>query len=204
MPLDAMVTAVVETAINQLVRQDRDSQQRLHRLRGKIIRVKLNEISKQLVFVFSQQVDVLAQFEGEADCELAVSLAALPELRDKANLTRLIKEDKLVLDGDIELAQQFSGLLGGLKPDVAEMLSRYTGDVVAHSVVTGARHGVETLKSLASRQQRWAAEVVTEEWRLAPGPLEVAHFADQVDDVVSHLSRLEARFGKLADKVSAK
>ncbi len=193
MPLDPLVTAVVETSLNTLLKQDSESQRRLARLKGKVLRVRLTDINKQLVFVFSQQIDVLAAFEGDADCELALAISVAPQLKDKANLTSLIKQDKLHLEGDIDVAQQFSNLLNGLNPDIAEWLSHYTGDVVAHTLVRGAQQGLAFLKQMTERNQRYVGELVVEEWRLAPGALEVAYFADQVDEVQSQASRLQAR-----------
>ncbi|CZF84880.1 SCP-2 sterol transfer family protein [Grimontia celer] len=202
MPLDPLVTAVVETSLNTLLKQDVESQRRLARLKGKVLRVRLTDISKQLVFVFSQQIDVLADFEGDADCDLALTISVAPQLKDKANLTKLIKEDKLHLDGDIDVAQQFSNLLNGLNPDIAEWLSHYTGDVVAHTLVRGAQQGLAFLKQMTERNQRYVGELVVEEWRLAPGALEVAYFADQVDDVQSQASRLSARLEAFEKKLA--
>ena len=202
MPLDPLVTAVVETSLNTLLKQDVESQRRLARLKGKVLRVHLTDINKQLVFVFSQQVDVLADFEGDADCDLALAISVAPHLKDKANLTKLIKEDKLHLDGDIDIAQQFSNLLNGLNPDIAEWLSHYTGDVVAHTLVRGAQEGLAFLKQMTERNQRYVGELVVEEWRLAPGALDVAYFADQVDDVQSQASRLSARLEAFEKKLA--
>ncbi|WP_281545951.1 SCP2 domain-containing protein [Grimontia sp. SpTr1] len=202
MPLDPLVTAVVETSLNTLLKQDVESQRRLARLKGKVLRVRLTDINKQLVFVFSQQIDVLADFEGDADCDLALAISVAPQLKDKANLTKLIKEDKLHLDGDIDVAQQFSNLLNGLNPDIAEWLSHYTGDVVAHTLVRGAQQGLALLKQMTERNQRYVGELVVEEWRLAPGALEVAYFADQVDDVQSQASRLSARLEAFEKKLA--
>lgn len=202
MPLDPFVTAVVETSLNTLLKQDAESQKRLARLKGNVLRVRLTDINKQLVFVFSQQIDVLADFEGEADCDLALAISVAPLLKDKANLTRLIKQDKLHLEGDIDVAQQFSSLLNGLNPDIAEWLSHYTGDVVAHTLVRGAQQGLAFLKQMTGRNQRYVGELVVEEWRLAPGALEVAYFADQVDDVQSQASRLSARLDAIEKKLA--
>lgn len=203
MPFDAFVTATVETALNNLISNDPDSQRRLARLKGKVIRVRLNEISKQLVFVFSQQVDVLADFDGEPDCHLSVNLVSLPKLKEKANITRLIKDDQLILEGDIELAQQFSNLLSGLNIDIAEKLSRYTGDVIAHTLVSHTQSTLSAIKSIAERKQKYAGELLIEEWRVAPGSLEIAHFADQVDDVRSQAARVESRINNLIQKAES-
>ncbi|OLQ81034.1 hypothetical protein BIT28_05535 [Photobacterium proteolyticum] len=197
MPFDAFVTGAVETSLNTLLKDDAESQRRLGRLRGKVISVTINEFGKKLIFIFSQQIDVLAVYEGEVDCELALNLTVLPELRQQANLTQLIKADKLALEGDIQLAQQFSALLSGLKPDVEEKLSQYTGDIVAHTLVSGLKTGAQRIRQEAKRRQRDLAEVITEEWKLAPQALEIAHFADQVDDLKSDVARFEARLDQL-------
>ncbi|HIF9063330.1 TPA: ubiquinone biosynthesis accessory factor UbiJ [Photobacterium damselae] len=199
MPIDVFVTGTVETALNQLLKEDADSGRRLNRLRGKVISVTFNELNKTLFFVFSQQIDVLAAFEGEVDCQLALNLAVLPQLRQSSQLTQLIKADKLMLSGDIQLAQQFATLLGGLKPDVEEKLSHYTGDIVAHTLVSSVKGGAELVKRILTRRQQQLAETLTEEWKVVPSPLEIAYFADQVDDVKSATARLEARLNRLLE-----
>ncbi|PHZ59595.1 hypothetical protein CRG86_021565 [Photobacterium leiognathi] len=200
MPIDAFVTGAVETALNQLIKDDADSQRRLTRLRGKVISVKLNEFNKTMYFVFSHQVDVLVGFEGEVDCQLALNLSVLPELRQQANLTQLIKADKLALDGDLQLAQHFSSLLSGLKPDFEDKLSEYTGDVVAHTLVSSVKSGSRFIRQGIKNRQRDLAEVITEEWRLLPQPLEMMHFCDQVDDLKSDVARFEARLNQLLER----
>lgn len=194
MPLDPLVTAVVETSLNTLLRQDEQSQARLIRLKGKVLRVRFTDINKQLVFVFDKQISVLSAYEAEPDTELTLALMVLPKLKNKANLTALIKQEQLSLHGDLDLAQHFSQLLGNLNPNIAEWLSHYTGDVIAHTLVTGAKFGIAKLKSIGESQQRYVAELLVEEWRLTPGELEIAYFADRVDEVQSQVARLEARF----------
>ena len=147
MPFDPLVTAVVETSLNKLIQDNPELVRRLSRLKGQVIQVHLKELDKALTFVFSQQIDVLADYEADPDCYLALNLSVLPELRDQANITDLIKQDKLELRGDIQLAQTFAQLMKDCKPDIEEWLSRLTGDVVAHSVVQSARDLTGFIKS---------------------------------------------------------
>lgn len=200
MPFDPLVTAVVETTLNTLIKDDPELGRRLARLKGQVIQVHLKEINKTLTFVFSQQIDVLANYEGEPDCYLSLNLAVLPELRDQSNITKLIKQDKLVLEGDIQLAQKFSKLMTDCKPDIEEWLSRVTGDVVAHTVIKGAENFGQFVKAQASKHQNHLAQVIIEEWKVAPAPLEVAHFCDQVDELKSHAARVEAKLNQLLER----
>ncbi|HAS6348981.1 SCP2 domain-containing protein [Vibrio sp. IRLE0018] len=200
MPFEPLITAVIETSLNVLVKDNPDLEKRLLRLKGQVIQVHLQELNKTLTFIFSQQIDVLANYEGQPDCYLSLKLAVLPELREQANITKLIKQDKLILEGDIQLAQKFAQLITDAKPDVEEWVSRVTGDVVAHSLAQGVKNVGGFVGRQAKKQQYHLAQVITEEWRLAPGPLEVAYFCDQVDEVKSELARLEARLQKLLEK----
>ncbi|EOU2464625.1 SCP2 domain-containing protein [Vibrio navarrensis] len=200
MPFAPLITAAIETTLNVLFKDNPDLQRRLLRLKGQVIQIHLKELNQTLTFVFSQQIDVLADYEGQSDCYLSLNLSVLPQLREQANITRLIKQDQLVLDGDIQLAQKFAQLMTDAKPDVEEWLSRVTGDVVAHSAVQGARNVGEFLRAQAKKHQNHLGQVLTEEWRVAPGPLEVAHFCDQVDDLQSATAQLEARLTRLLEK----
>ncbi|WP_391088667.1 SCP2 sterol-binding domain-containing protein [Vibrio sp. NH-UV-68] len=200
MPFEPLVTAVIETTLNTLINDDPELGRRLARLKGQVIQVHLKEVNKTLTFIFSQQIDVLAHYEGQPDCYLSLNLSVLLELRDQSNITKLIKQDKLVLEGDIQLAQKFSQLMTDCKPDIEEWLSRVTGDVVAHTVVQGVTNLGHLVKAQASKHQHHLAQVFTEEWRIAPPPLEVAHFCDQVDEVKSQAARIEAKLNQLLER----
>ncbi|WP_373949331.1 SCP2 domain-containing protein [Vibrio pomeroyi] len=201
MPFDPLVTAVIETSLNTFVNDDPALVRRLSRLKGQIIQVNLKELNKTLTFVFSQQIDVLSEYEGQPDCYLSLNLSVLPELREQSNITKLIKQDKLILEGDIQLAQKFAQLMTDCKPDLEEWLSRVTGDVVAHTLVQGVKNVGGLVAKQATKHQNHLAQVLTEEWKIAPAPLEVAHFCDQVDDVKSSAARLEAKLNALLEKV---
>ena len=201
MPFEAFVTAAVESSINILVKDDPELVRRLSRIKGQVIQVHLRELNKTLTFVFSQKIDVLAAYEGKPDCYLSLNISSLSELREQSNITKLIKQDKLTLEGDIHLAQKFSQLLSDCKPDIEEWLSRVTGDIFAHSLVQGASGLGEFVKRRAEKHSNHLAQVITEEWKLAPAPLEIAHFCDQVDDVASWTARVEAKLNKLMDRV---
>ncbi|MGL6260546.1 ubiquinone biosynthesis accessory factor UbiJ [Vibrio sp. WXL103] len=199
MPFMPLVTAGIETALNLCIRESDEAKARLSRLRGQVIRVKLQELNHALTFIFTQQIDVLSEYEGIPDCDLKLSLMVLPELKDRSNITRLIKQGKLELEGDIQLAQSLAKLLDEAKPDLEEWLAKLTGDAVAHSAVYGIKQAGQLVNSQLKRHQSHLAQVLTEEWRIAPAPLEVAHFCDQVDDVQSQARRLEARLKALQE-----
>ena len=201
MPFKPLVTAAIEGALNRFLWRENALKPARQRLNGKVLRVALNEFSSPLVLVFSdRQVDVLGAWEGDADCTVATRASVLPRLRDRQQLTSLIRSGDLEVQGDIQVVQNFVALADLAEFDLAELLAPYTGDVAAEGVSKLLRGGASFLRRGVQRQQRYVAEALTEEWRMAPGSLEVAWFAEEtaavardVDALVKRLEKLEAK-----------
>lgn len=201
MPFKPLVTAGLETALNTFLWRDRALKPARQRLLGKVLRVELQELSEPVVLVFSErQVDVLGAWEGEADCTVITRLSVLPQLRNRQQLTALIRSGDLEVQGDLQVVQNTVTLCDLAEFDPAELLAPYTGDVVAEGFSKVLRGGARFLLHGAQRQQRYVAEAITEEWRLAPGPLELAWFAEETAAVERALTAMEKRLETLEGK----
>ena len=198
MPIDTFAVGVIETGFNKLLKESVETPRLMTKLKGKILAVTLVELEKQLFFVFSHQVDILTNFEGEPDCRLTLNLSILPELRDKNNITQLIQQGRLVLDGDLQTAQDFSLLLSMIKPDMEELLSRYTGDIIAHKLVRGAKQSKRFIENQHQMRVAKLARVVTDEWQLAPSKLEALPHFDKIEDITSAVADLDARLNRIS------
>ena len=80
------------------------------------------------------------------------------------------------------------------------ILAPYTGDIAAEGISKALRGGAKFLRHGIQRQQRYVAEAITEEWRMAPGPLEVAWFAEETAAVERAVDALTRRLEKLEAK----
>ncbi|MGL4205199.1 MAG: ubiquinone biosynthesis accessory factor UbiJ [Aeromonadaceae bacterium] len=202
LPLAELLSATLENALNRLLAQDSSSAERARPLRGKVLRLEIREL-RPLWFIFSaQRIDLLTHFDGPADAGVSLDLAALPRLRDKNQLSSLIREGKVDLQGDPALFNCFAILLGELEIDWEGKLARYLGDVPAHLLCRQARQLHQGLARQLEISRQDLAEYLTEEARLAPGPLEVACFCEDVsalkrrfDATALRLERLAARVG---------
>lgn len=201
MPITPLITAGIEGALNAFLYQDRALKSARQRLQGKVLRIALREFSTPLVLVFSeQQVDVLGQWEGEIDCSVTTRLSVLPELRNRQQLTALIRRGDLEVEGDIQVVQNLVSLMDLAEFDPAELLAPYIGDIAAEGLGKIFRTGTRIVKKGVERNQRYLAEAVTEEWRMAPGPLEVAWFAEETDALARSLDALIGRLETLEAK----
>ncbi|MCA7011964.1 SCP2 domain-containing protein [Dickeya dadantii] len=193
-----VLTAALETALNQLLFRDRSMKAARQRLHGKTLRVEVAELDTPLILVFSEnRLDVMSQWSAQPDCLLQTRLSALVKLRDRQQLSALMRSGELVLGGDIQVAQQFVTLLDLAEFDPAEWLSPWLGDVVAEGVSQAAGNVAGALMRSACRRQQALSETVTEEWRLAPGKLEGLWFADEVDALAQSAETLSDRLAKL-------
>lgn len=201
MLLTPLLTGVLETSLNSLLFRDRSMKAARQRLVGKVLRIELEEFSSPLVLVFSEQcVDVLGQSEDSADCTVQTRVPVLLKLRDRQQLSPLMRSGDLIVEGDIQVVQQLVGLLDLAEWDPAEWLAPYVGDIAAQGLSQMVGKGISLLKSGVQSQQRYVAEALTEEWRMAPGPLEVVWFNEEVDAAARSVEALIARMDKLEGK----
>ena len=201
MPFKPLIGAVLEDAINTLLWRDGALKAARQRLYGKVLRIEIKEFSTPLVLVFSeQQVDVLTQWENEADCCVITRLQTLPELRDRQQLMTLVRHGELEVQGDLQVVQHLVALISLSEFTPAECLAPYIGDIAAESINKAALGGIRLLKNSFRRNQRYLSEAVVEEWRLAPGALEVAWFTEETAALARDVAALNARLDKLEGK----
>ena len=166
MPIKPLVTAGIENVPNTFLYRSPALKTARQRLNGKVLRIVLKEFSTPLVLVFSErQLNVLGEWEGEADCYVITHMSVLPKLRDRQQLTALIRSGELEVEGDLQVVQNFVALADLAEFDPAELLAPYIGDIAAESISKVLRGGSSFLRKGLKRQQRYVAEVITEEWR---------------------------------------
>lgn len=201
MPIKPLVTAGIENVLNTFLYRSPALKTARQRLNGKVLRIVLKEFSTPLVLVFSErQLDVLGEWEGEADCSVITHMSVLPKLRDRQQLTALIRSGELEVEGDLQVVQNFVALADLAEFDPAELLAPYIGDIAAESISKVLRGGSSFLRKGLQRQQRYVAEVITEEWRMALGTLELAWFAEETSAVERAVDALTKRLEKLEGK----
>jgi ubiquinone biosynthesis protein UbiJ len=209
MPTSALVAATLETTINKLLSLDEDSEKRLKSLSGARLTAFVSPLPYGITLSFSDRVDVLTEqdtFEhvvkqmGSKDCCIKTSLSTLPELKETSQLTRLIQQKALFLEGELNVAQQVSALFQQLDIDVEELLSQKTNDVFAHQTVQMAKTVHKKSLSVLSSLGRVLGNTVVEEKKLAAHRLAVMHFSDDVNALRDSTDRLDERLRQLEEK----
>lgn len=201
MPFQPLLAAGVERVLNTFLWRNDALKSARQRLFGQVLRIELKEFSSPLVLSFSEhQIDVLGAWEGNADCTVMTRAGVLPQLRNRQQLTALIRSGDLEVQGDLQVVQNLVALVDIAELDPAELLAPYTGDIVAEGISKTLRGGASLLFRGFQRQQRYVADALTEEWRVAPGSLEVAWFAEETAATARDVDALARRLEKLEGK----
>ncbi|MDX7990899.1 SCP2 domain-containing protein [Xenorhabdus sp. Reich] len=196
-----VLTAFLETTLNHLLYRETVLKPARLRLVGKTLSIKLKEIETPLVLIFSeQQVDVLSQWAESADCSMKTTIPALLKLRDRQCLSALINNGEIVIEGDMQVIQQWSALLDMSEWDPAYYLSPYVGDIVAEGISRMMKKGLNFANNTIARKKTYFTESLTEEWKMVPNALEVAYFSEEVDAVANKIIQIEKRLAALEGK----
>ncbi|WP_413472712.1 SCP2 domain-containing protein [Shewanella baltica] len=196
-----LVSAAIETGLKKLQAQAGDDYSRQRQLNGKVFRIQLSQLSWPLYLVFAKEIQVLSRYEGDIDVSLHADATTLYRVSEGANLTELIKQDKLKLEGDLNLLQSFSQYLRGIEFDFAEPISRYLGDGPTHKLISTGHQAKGFALEVLRKTRSHLGQLAVEEYRLAPHPIELLHFRDQMDDLVADTRAIEQRIAQLRDQI---
>lgn len=203
MPQDVVLLAcaAIETGLKQLQTQAGDTYARQRQLHGKVFRIQLTQLSWPIYLIFAKEIQVLSRYEGDVDVSLHADATTLYRVSEGANLTELIKQDKLKLEGDLNLLQSFSQYLRSIEFDFAEPISSYLGDGPTHKLISTGHQAKGFALEVLRKTRSHLGQLAIEEYRIAPHRIELIHFCDQMDDLVSDTRTLEQRIAKLRDQI---
>jgi len=191
--------SILEPLINSLLKEDASAKDKMHKLEGKSFSVQLTNLSIQIKLkIHNNQLQLSNNLEG-SDCKVITSTDQLKQLSDAAQLTKLIREDKLELEGDLAIAQGFSSLLMDNDINWQRILAKYMGDGLAHRVMERANALRQFINNKSTDATYTVSSLMTDELKVAPTELEVAEFSSQVDDISAKVDRLSAQLTRLQE-----
>ena len=191
----------IERSLNALLARDLAAPERLARLAGCRVLLRLERPSLALLLSFHPQgIDLLRQAEPDesvADTVVELDSETLGELFGGESLERLMFRGKLAVRGRVHLLEEMRELFFDLEIDWEAELARWLGDIPAHTLAEGirrlARWGLRTQGEMRAD----IAEYVFEEARLLPGKSQFDVLRDHLTELGISADRLEARLHRL-------
>jgi ubiquinone biosynthesis protein UbiJ len=123
---------VLEQALNYLIDHGNAD---LRALNGKTIYFVLEDLPLMVNFVCTNdRIFVTTDTNTSADVDIKLKSSVFLALFQGENLTELLRQDKIIIHGDVKTAQLLVDLLQQIDIDLEELLSKYTGDIIAHQL----------------------------------------------------------------------
>lgn len=149
---------VLEQALNFLIQKGAID---LAPLDKKTIRFCLQDWPLEVNFVCTNaRIFVLNATHSPSNVDITLNTDVFFALFKGENLTELIRQDKIIIHGEVKTAQLLVDVLESVDVDLEEILSHYTGDIIAHEsgkiaqklkqTAKDSAHPLETIKNSLS------------------------------------------------------
>ena len=105
-------------------------------LNNKIIGLSVDEFNLKLLFMFTNSRVFVMKMQDQKNINVDIKLnkTAFLSLFKGASFEELIESDEIDINGSIKTAQQLADLIALASIDVEELVSHYTGDIIAHQL----------------------------------------------------------------------
>ena len=128
-----MFRLTLEKTLNHLINTNNIDAEGLD---NKIIGLSVDEFNLKLLFIFTNsRVFVMEMHDQKnVDVDIKLNKTAFLSLFKGASFEELIESDEIDINGSVKTAQQLADLIALASIDVEELVSHYTGDIIAHQV----------------------------------------------------------------------
>lgn len=203
MPLALLTTAVlagVELGINNVLKLDSASQQKLAALDGAVFAVNCTSPALEVfLIVRGQTLSLCSYYEGEADTRISGQASALLALLLARDKSQAFYNKDLEIQGNLEPLQTLQKILSGLNIDWEYQLSKFIGDIPTQAFSTSLDSASELAKKTHASLTMDIDEYIHEEKKLFPGAGELESFYKAIDQLGLRVDRADARLRKLGD-----
>ena len=193
--------AVLILALNRVLAMDPEAAAMMEPLDGKLLGVSLGGINTSFYArVSGARLQIVEQPGIAPDLVIEGGVFDLAMLGVAASPESVMRDRRITMSGDVELARAMKTLLQAFDPDWEEALSQIVGDFLARKTGVGVRSLRDWLATARTSVTDTVGEILTEEKRLLPTRLryqqhqvEVERLRDDVERLCVHIDRLLPR-----------
>jgi ubiquinone biosynthesis protein UbiJ len=189
------ICALLEAFINKALTLNINSNnnESLNRLERKTLTLKLAELAFPLSFSVGKQKIQVSSLADHNDCRVDTSIYSLIELKKEQQITTLIKQDKLELQGDVKIAQQFLALAESADIDWQDQLAKHIGDIPTYKLMQLGQFLQQRLQFAGKQIQADASEWLLHEIKAVIHTDEMSRFSQRVSETSLATDRLSNR-----------
>ena len=190
--------AVLILALNRVLAMDPEAAAMMEPLDGKLLGVSLGGINTSFYArVSGARLQVVEQPGIAPDLVIEGGVFDLAMLGMAASPESVMRDRRITMSGDVELAHAMKTLLQAFDPDWEEALSQIVGDFLARKTGVGVRSLRDWLATARTSVTDTVGEILTEEKRLLPTRLRYQQHQVEVERLRDDVERLSVRIDRL-------
>ena len=194
--------STIEFAVNQALALNINGNNVLSALEQKTLTILLTELGFPLSFSINENNFLVTSLTERSDCTVNTSVKTLLELKKEQQITELIKQEKLDVQGDIKVAQLFANIAESLEIDWQSEIAKHIGDIPTYKLSQFGKNLAKKFNFATQQIQADASEWLIHEKRLVVTSSQVHDFSRQVSDIARQVDIISERIQKIADKAN--
>jgi len=194
--------STIEFAVNQALALNINGNNVLSALEQKTLTILLTELGFPLSFSINENNFLVTSLTERSDCTVNTSVKTLLELKKEQQITELIKQEKLDVQGDIKVAQLFANIAESLEIDWQSEIAKHIGDIPTYKLSQFGKNLAKKFNFATQQIQADASEWLVHEKRLVVTSSQVHDFSRQVSDIARQVDIISERIQKIADKAN--
>jgi len=196
----ASLNTLIVSSFNRYLDCDPERAQALENINDKILSITIKEANFTLIMQVQNARFFEADLSQQIDASIIVSMHVLSGKMRGQDQNQLLKDGIIEIQGDSHVASVFNKVMNEIEIDWQDVISKYTGDIVAHQITTGAKSVASVLRRLGDNLRLDVRDYLQDDLQIAVTESEVEHFVEQVDDLRARTDRLEARLNKYTEQ----
>ena len=200
----ALILYGLEKALNNYVRLDTDTIQRLSKLEKKVIKVQIPDWNINFFIIpYKNGIRLLTSTNTKIDTVISGSLFSLFRAVYAKSKKSISFKNSIEISGDIEVGEKIHQIIVEMDIDWEEHLSKLTGDIIAHHIGMSVRRTISFSKYTTELLCKNLKAYLQAEAQLVPSLNEVSSFNESVALLQHAVERSEKRIQQLAIKIKS-
>ena len=197
--LPSFVLSLIEQILNQALKLDPSLHDKLNVVEHQRLLVEVRDWQQKIVITYAnQQLHLYTALEhADADCMISATIDTLLALKNPAMMTQLIRQNKLDLEGDLNIAQNYSSAFSSVDIDWPEQLAKHIGDAPAQQLYLHLQSLKQQGKKAKSQLDNTFISVCQDELAITIHPLELEQFKQQNRALKGQVAAIEQRINAL-------
>lgn len=193
------VLSIIEPFLNKIIQLDARAPDQIKSLNNTLCHIEIIDIITFDILFLNHHIKLLPPLSETIDTTIKGPLSAFLSLSITKDAREAAKQG-LSVAGNMVAANHIQNLFFTLAIDWEELISRATGDTVAHQMVSFLKKAKLKQQSFFESLSNATRLYITEEIHLLPTSTELNQFIEDIDHTRADIDRLEARIYLLEKK----